>query len=363
MKTGIIGLGLIGGSIAKSIRRVYPDSRIIAYNRTQEVLNEAMRKGVIDEAAWDITAAFGDCDYIFLCVPVITMRSFLKKLKGVIGFNTIITDVGSTKSGIHECVKELGLSRTYIGGHPMAGSEKTGYVNSSDSLFENAWYILTPGEEVPIETVSSFSELIRSLGALPLILSDEEHDYITAAISHVPHVISASLVNSVHELDSEKGYMRAIAAGGFKDLTRISSSSPQMWQEICLANSENICTVLETFIRKLVDFRFAIRNEDSNKLLKYFTDSRNFRESFTDEAIGPFKKYYRLYVDVKDEAGAIARIAAVLADEKLSIKNIGIVNNRDFEKGVLKIEFCDEDALVKAEKVLDGRKYRVYRDW
>ncbi|MDO5701746.1 MAG: prephenate dehydrogenase/arogenate dehydrogenase family protein [Lachnospiraceae bacterium] len=363
MKTGIIGLGLMGGSIARSIRRVYPDSRIIAYNRTQEVLNEAMRKGIIDEAAWDITAAFGDCDYIFLCVPVITMRSFLKKLKGVIGFNTIITDVGSTKKGIHECVKELGLSRTYIGGHPMAGSEKIGYMNSSDSLFENAWYILTPGEEVPIETVSAFSEFIRSLGALPLILSDEEHDYITAAISHVPHVISASLVNAVHELDSEKGYMRAIAAGGFKDLTRISSSSPQIWQEICLANSENICTVLETFIRKLVDFRFAIRNEDSNKLLKYFTDSRNFRESFTDEAVGPFKKYYRLYVDVKDEAGAIAGIAAVLADEKISMRNIGIINNRDFEKGVLKIEFYDEETLLRAEKALDARKYRVYRDW
>ncbi len=116
MKTGIIGLGLIGGSIARAIRRVYPDSKIVAYNRTPEVLNEAVRKGVIDESAWDITAAFGDCDYIFLCVPVVTMRTFLKKLKPVIGFSTILTDVGSTKGNIHECVSELGLSSSFIGG-------------------------------------------------------------------------------------------------------------------------------------------------------------------------------------------------------------------------------------------------------
>ena len=230
----------------------------------------------------------------------------------------------------------------------MAGSEKTGYENSSDRLLENAWYILTPGEEMPIEKVSAFSEFIRSLGALPLILTNEEHDFITAAISHVPHVISASLVNTVHELDSDKGYMRMIA---------------QMWQEICLANSDNICRVLENFIRKLTDFRFAIRNEDKDRLLKYFTECKEYRESFTDEANGLYRKFYRLYMDITDEAGAIAKIAAILADEKISLKNIGIVNNRAFEKGVLRVEFYSEETLTQAMKVLEAKKYKVYRDW
>ena len=294
MKIGFIGLGLIGGSIAKAIRRVHPDITLIAYNRTPEVLSRAVREGVIDEAAWDITATFGDCDYIFLCVPVITMRSCLKQLKGIIGFNTILTDVGSTKGFIYREIEALQLTGNFIGGHPMAGSEKAGYENSSDRLIENAWYIVTPGGDVPIEKVSAFTEFIRSLGAMPLILTHQEHDYITAAISHVPHIVSASLVNMVHDLDGNEEYMRMIAAGGFKDITRISSSAPTMWQEICLANSDEICTVLESYIRHLTDFRFAVRNGLKDKLLQYFTACKTYRDSFADASSGPIKSQYRI---------------------------------------------------------------------
>ncbi len=360
MQIGFIGLGLIGGSIAKAVRRVHPDAKLIAYNRTQEVLNQAIRDGVIDEAAWDITAAFGSCDYIFLCVPVVTMRSFLKQLKGIIGPDTILTDVGSTKGDIHRAVSELGLDACFIGGHPMAGSEKTGYKYASDRLIENAWYILTPGGEVPIDKVSAFSEFVRSLGALPLLLTYEEHDYITAAVSHVPHVVSAALVNMVHDLDGREEYMRTIAAGGFKDITRISSSSPQMWEEICLANADKICTVLESFTRKLTDFRFAIRNGNREKLRLYFTRSRDYRDSFSDEAKGPIRRDFRLYMDITDEAGAIAEVASVLADEHISLKNIGIVHNRDFDKGVLRVEFYEDETLKRAVNVLKQKDYRVY---
>ena len=349
MQIGFIGLGLIGGSIAKAVRRVHPDAKLIAYNRTQEVLNQAIRDGVIDEAAWDITAAFGSCDYIFLCVPVVTMRSFLKQLKGIIGPDTILTDVGSTKGDIHRAVSELGLDACFIGGHPMAGSEKTGYKYASDRLIENAWYIL-----------SAFSEFVRSLGALPLLLTYEEHDYITAAVSHVPHVVSASLVSMVHDLDGREEYMRTIAAGGFKDITRISSSSPQMWEEICLANADKICTVLESFTRKLTDFRFAIRNGNREKLRLYFTRSRDYRDSFSDEAKGPIRRDFRLYMDITDEAGAIAEVASVLADEHISLKNIGIVHNRDFDKGVLRVEFYEDETLKRAVNVLKQKDYRVY---
>ena len=362
MKVGFIGLGLIGGSIARTIRRVHPDVTMIAYNRTPEVLSQALRDGVIDEAAWDITATFGDCDYIFLCVPVVTMRSYLKKLKGIIGFNTIITDVGSTKGFIHNEIEKLQLTANFIGGHPMAGSEKTGYANSTDRMIENAWYVLTPGGDVPIEKVSAFSEFVRSLGALPILLTSEEHDYITAAISHVPHIVSASLVNMVHDLDGKEEYMRTIAAGGFKDITRISSSSPQMWQEICLANSDQICTVLESYIRHLTDFRFAVRNGNKDKLLQYFTASKDYRDTFTDGSSGLIRREYRLYMDINDEAGAIARIATILADEHISIKNIGIVHNRAFEQGVLRVEFYGEAALKDAVAILRKKSFHVYED-
>ena len=362
MNIGFIGLGLIGGSIAKTIRRVHPDVKIIAYNRSASVLNDALVDGTIDEACWEISGAFAACDYVFMCTPVVTMIRQMKMLKPYLKFGAVLTDVGSTKGVIHRAVHELGLDDCFIGGHPMAGSEKTGYENATDRMIENAWYILTPGEDVAIERLSAFSEFIASLGALPLIINPDEHDFVTAAISHVPHVVSASLVNMVKDLDGPEEYMRTIAAGGFKDITRISSSSPQMWEEICLSNSENICIVLDRFIRKLTDFRFAIRNENSERLLKYFTECRDYRETFSDEAPGPIKRSWRLYMDIIDEAGAIAEVATVLAEANISIKNIGIVHNRTFEKGVLRVEFYDEAACTSAIDVLRNNHYRVYED-
>ncbi|MDO4620184.1 MAG: prephenate dehydrogenase [Lachnospiraceae bacterium] len=360
MNIGFIGLGLIGGSIAKAVRRVYPDARILAYNRTASVLSDAMRDGTVSEACWEISGAFSECDYIFLCTPVVTMIKELEALKPYLAPGTIVTDVGSTKGGIHQAVEKLGLGNCFIGGHPMAGSEKTGYENATDRMIENAWYILTPGSDVPIERLSAFSEFISSLGALPLIISPNEHDFVTAAISHVPHIVSAALVNMVKSLDGPEEYMRTIAAGGFKDITRISSSSPQMWQEICLANSDNICIVLDQYIRKLTDFRFAVRNGNAEKLMACFAESKEYRDSFSNDSRGPIKKDYRVYVDIADEAGAIAKIAGVLAGENISMKNIGIVHNRSFEQGVLRVEFYEQDAADQAADVLKTRFYKVY---
>ena len=362
MVIGFIGLGLIGGSIAKTARRTHPDITIIAYNRTKSVLDAALADGTIDLAVPEIGEPFRRCDYIFVCVPVVTMHGILEKLKPWISETTILTDVGSTKCDIHEVVRSMGLEKQFIGGHPMAGSEKTGYANATDRMIENAYYILTPGADMPIRQVSAFSAFISSLGALPLVLSAEDHDFITAAISHVPHVISASLVNMVHDLDGPEEYMKQIAAGGFKDITRISSSSPQMWQEICLANEDDLCIVLDRFIRKLTDFRFAIRNGNGEKLLEYFTECKTYRDSFSDDVRAGIRKENRIYLDIADRPGALAEVASVLAKNDISIENIGIVHNRDFEQGVLHIEFYDPEARAKAVKVLKENSYSVYED-
>ena len=359
MTIGFIGLGLTGGSLAKSIRRVRPDIRIIAYNRSVSAVNEAIREGVIDQACFEITSAFEECDIVFLCVPVLTMKKLIKQLLPHLKEGALITDVGSTKGDIHAFAESMGLASCFIGGHPMAGSERKGYEAASDRLFENAFYILTPGSEVSIAQISSFSELISSIGALPLILTAEEHDHITAAVSHLPHVVSASLVNTVKDLDDDDRHLSMIAAGGFKDITRISSSSPQMWQEICAANADEICIVLERFIRRLTDLRFAIRNGNTEKILSFFTESRDYRDSFESDYDGPLTRNHRLYVDIVDEPGAIAQIATLLAEHSISIKNIGIVNNRAVEGGVLRVEFYQADAMNKAAKLLKKKRFKT----
>lgn len=360
MKTiGFIGLGLIGGSIAKTIRKFHPDYRLIAFDKDRSALAEAVSLNVINGICDIEDEQLYNCDYLFLCAPVEFNVEYMEKIKASLGENCILTDVGSVKNVIHEKVTELGLEGRFIGGHPMAGSERSGFSNSSDHLLENAYYIITPGGEVALEKISDFTELISSLGAIPLVITAEEHDFITAGVSHLPHIVASALVNLVNLLDNDAQYMKMIAAGGFRDITRIASSSPVMWEQICLENQKNISTVLDEFIRMLIQIRCSIDNKEADNILDMFASSKDYRDSIDiiDNSLIP--RSYVLYIDVADEAGAIATIATILATEKVNIKNIGIIHNREFEDGVLKIEFYTDAALEQAKVLLTKRNYKI----
>ena len=360
MKTiGFIGLGLIGGSIAKTIRKFHPDYRLIAFDKDRSALAEAVSLNVINGICDIEDEQLYNCDYLFLCAPVEFNVEYMEKIKASLGENCILTDVGSVKNIIHEKVTELGLEGRFIGVHPMAGSERSGFSNSSDHLLENAYYIITPGGEVALEKISDFTELISSLGAIPLVITAEEHDFITAGVSHLPHIVASALVNLVNLLDNDAQYMKMIAAGGFRDITRIASSSPVMWEQICLENQKNISTVLDEFIRMLIQIRCSIDNKEADNIFDMFASSKDYRDSIDiiDNSLIP--RSYVLYIDVADEAGAIATIATILATEKVNIKNIGIIHNREFEDGVLKIEFYTDAALEQAKVLLTKRNYKI----
>lgn len=357
---GFVGLGLIGGSLAKSIRKAHPDYRLMAYDPNKEALASAVAENILNDICQEKDSRFEECDFIFLCAPVETNLSYLEYLKDLAKPSCILSDVGSVKGFIHSKVHELGLDSRFIGGHPMAGSERTGFENASDHLFENAYYILTPGEEVPVENLTLYTELITSLGAIPMVLTAGEHDYITAGVSHLPHIIASALVNLVNLLDDERESMKAIAAGGFKDITRIASSSPVMWEQICLENGQNISLMLDEFIRMLIQIRCFIDNREADHLYEMFVSSRDYRDSIDETSKGLLHKSHVLYCDLVDEAGGIATIATILAMDGINIKNIGIVHNREFEEGVLKIEFYDETALSRAVALLKKRNYIIY---
>ena len=354
---GFIGLGLIGGSIARAIRQTYPDSRLMAYEINQDSLNAATDDGVINTPLSSMDESLSECDYIFLCAPVSENNGNLAELKKYLSPSCILTDVGSVKTEIHKQIEAAGLSGRFIGGHPMAGSERCGYINSRALLLQNAYYILTPCKEVPEDAVSAFRELIASLGAIPLVLDFALHDYVTAAISHLPHVIAASLVNLVRDSDSEDGIMRLVAAGGFKDITRIASSSPAMWQQICLTNGSNISSLLTDYIGALAEFREQIDGRQAESLYEQFESARIYRDSFLGASSGPIKPVYGISVDIDDKTGALARIVTLLAERGISIKNIGITHNRESEDGVLKLEFYGEAALAEASGLLAAEGY------
>ncbi len=361
MKIGFIGLGLIGGSIARAMRKFHPDYELMASARSRETLQEAVSAGVIQTACEERDPRFGECDYIFLCAPVQTNLTYLSFLKETIRPDCILTDVGSVKGEIHRAVEELELTANFIGGHPMAGSEKTGFSNSTDYLLENAYYIITPAGNVPLAKVSEYVELASSLGAIPLVLTPEEHDYIVAAVSHLPHIAASCLVGAVAQLDTPEERMKLLAAGGFRDITRIASSSPEMWEQICLSNREQISKVLDAYIRLLFQAKYMVDKGDGRGLQELFRDARNYRDSLTDITSGPTSREFVLYCDIYDEAGGIATITTLLAMNAINIKNIGILHNREFEEGVLRIEFYEGDSCRKALRILGDRNYTVHQ--
>lgn len=360
-KIGFIGLGLIGGSIAKKLHALHPELTIIATAHHAETVAEAYKEHLIINNTPCELKDFADCDYIFLCTPTKKNIEYLQQLKDVISPDCIITDVGSVKTEIHREVIRLGLEANFIGGHPMAGSEKTGLSNASETLLENAYYIITPTTKSPSPAVEELTGLVRSLGAIPLVLGYEQHDYATAAISHLPHVIAYSLVNLVRESDDENEIMKTIAAGGFKDITRIASSSPVMWENICLSNQEQILKLTDCYIHALQNIRSSVADAKSDDIISFFQSAKDYRDSITTPVRGSLQKNYSVYCDLVDEAGAIATLATIMASHNISIKNIGILHNREYEDGVLQIEFYEEDALEKAVKLMEDNHYVVHR--
>ena len=214
--------------------------------------------------------------------------------------------------------------------------------------------------EVDVEDVEWMFQFVETIRALPMIVSCERHDYAVAAISHVPHVISASLVNLVKETDDENHFMKTIAAGGFKDITRMSSSSPVMWEQICMTNTDNIRELLDKYIDDLMQFRRSLDTRDNLSINHFFDSARQYRESFADFSSGPIKKMYILHVDIEDRPGVLAEVVMYLAIAGINIKNIGITHNREYQQGVLRVECHSSDGLEKARELLTNRNYSVY---
>lgn len=355
-----IGLGLIGGSIARALREYFPDIKIKVYDKDIPSLSLAVKERVATSIYTELTADLCDADYIFLCAPVSVNEDNLRAICPFLKADTIVTDVGSVKTGIHALVSSLGLEKQFIGGHPMAGSERFGYANSKVNLLENAYYVLTPTLQVPEEKVFALKELISAIKALPLIIACSEHDYVTAAISHLPHIIASSLVNLVKETDSEDGLMKTMAAGGFKDITRIASSNPTMWQQICLTNTDNIKSLLDRYINNLQCIRAELDHKNAFALYNFFDQARIYRDSFSNVSTGPIKQSFTINVEIPDKPGSIAEITVLLAKHELSIKNMHIVHNREAEFGALTVEFYSDKDMLKAVELLQQDAFTTY---
>jgi len=281
----VLGVGLIGGSLARILRQKGICKNFIGYGRNETNLIRAVELGVIDRFSQDITEVIRDADVIVLATPLSTTEGLLLQMRDSIKPGAIITDVGSAKGSVAEAARKLLNTeqlKYFVPGHPIAGTEKSGVEASFAELFEDHLVILTPLDESDQQAVELISQMWRSAGAKLVQMDISHHDEVLAATSHLPHMLAYSLVDCLAGMQ-ERDEIFTYAAGGFSDFTRIASSSPEMWNDVCFANRRNLVKMLDLFGTHLAEIKMAIEKGDNRSLLEIFTRAKQVRDEFVSQ--------------------------------------------------------------------------------
>ncbi|MDQ0271074.1 prephenate dehydrogenase [Cytobacillus purgationiresistens] len=346
----IIGLGLIGGSLALSIKKLHQDSVLVGYDINDEQARLGKMLGVVDETVSSIKEGAETADLILIAAPVNETGRILASLpKMNLKNNVIISDAGSTKKEIVKMAAGLKESgNVFIGGHPMAGSHKSGVQAAKAILFENAFYLLTPEAHIPEEAIATLQRWLAGTNARFITVTPDEHDHLTGVISHFPHIIAASLVHQAEKSSESQKLIPRLAAGGFRDITRIASSSPEMWRDILIHNNDVLLSLLEDWQVEMERVKSLLQMADKDDIFSYFLGAKQFRDELPQKQKGAIPAFYDLFVDVPDYPGVISEITGYLAKEKISITNISIRETREEINGVLVISFQTEEDRDRA---------------
>ncbi len=276
----LVGVGLIGGSLGMSIKRNGLAERVIGVGRSEQRLMQARILGAIDEYRIEADDSVEDADLVVICTPVRTIISKLRSFSGRYKPGAIITDVGSTKREIMAAAAEcVPPHATFIGGHPMAGAEKSGVESAFPDLFLGATYVLTPTDSADLSALGCLTNLIETTGARVEIMGAEEHDRAVALVSHLPHVISAALLAQTESSAKSCGSIFRLAAGSFRDATRVSDSPPEIWRDICLSNADEIVRAIEDFQLWINSMKDSLLELDDKAIYDFFDSARGVREA------------------------------------------------------------------------------------
>ena len=277
----IIGLGLIGGSLARALKRTGLCKTVTGYGRRAAALQQAVTDGVIDNYSLDVREAVAGADLVVLATPLSTTETLMSEMSGALKPGCIITDVGSAKGVVVAAARQALADRLayFIPAHPIAGTEKSGVEASFAELFENHIVIITPLAETDRAARDTVAAMWRGVGATVVDLDVDHHDEVLAATSHLPHVLVYTLIDCLARMQ-DKDEIFTYAAGGFADFTRVASSSPEMWRDICIANNTPLLAVLDSFELHLNEVRDAIAGGDGNRLMEVFSRAKQARDAF-----------------------------------------------------------------------------------
>ena len=347
-KIAIIGLGLIGGSIAKALKKSEYDFFVSAFDRA-EVLDKALVDKTIDATLSSVEDAL-DSDLIFLSLPVAPSIDVFEQLAPKLKANTILTDVCSVKNVFKEKWDKIKSAGKYIGGHPMTGKEKGGYENSDALLFENSLYILTE-KNCDSPLFEDFQKIITSFGSNILHIPAKQHDVIAASVSHLPQLVAVALVNAA-SLKTDNYNFLDLAAGGFRDMTRIASSDFTIWESIIANNKNQILTALDKFSYDLSLLTKKIADDNYSAIKKFFETARINRDEIPKNTKGFLNPLFDLFVFVTDKPGAISKISTALYNEGINIKDMELLKIREGAGGTFRLSFATSDEVKRASEIL-----------
>lgn len=361
----IAGLGLIGSSLALGIRKAHPDYHILGYNRGEKSRTIALEVGMVDEVTDRFDEFVDRADVIFLAVPIAQTLSFIKELADLpLKSHVLVTDAGSTKGEIVSAADCYLFPKgiNFIGGHPMAGSHKSGAVAADVHLFENAYYIFTPSRATQKTALPLMMDLLSGLKARFISIEASEHDLVTSQISHFPHVLASSLMNQAADYALDHPFTNNFAAGGFRDMTRIAESEPGMWTSIMLSNKESVLERIAEFQDRLNQVAEAIQFGDEEAIWDFFDKGRTMRQKMEIHKRAGVDSFYDIFINVPDEEDVILMILELLRGT--SVVNIRInEENREDISGILQITFKNKEDLEKAAQTIRAHTpYQVFMD-
>ena len=282
-KLAIIGVGLIGGSMARALRDEGVVQEVVGCGRGTANLEKAVELGVIDHYTHEVGTAVQGADFVVLAVPLGAMQASFEAMQGQLAEGVVVTDVGSVKGSVVQDARRVfgEVPGFFVPGHPIAGTERSGVEAAFPELFRNRRVILTPVESTDSDALLRVEQVWQLCGAEVTRMSVEHHDEVLAATSHLPHMLAYSLVDSLARMKENDEIFR-YAAGGFRDFTRIASSNPTMWRDICLANSEALGQMLQRFAIELKDLAALLQQGDSAGLLELFERAKSARDRYVD---------------------------------------------------------------------------------
>ncbi len=350
----IVGLGLIGGSFAKALKKKEFKGKVCGIDSDLKVIKEAIKTGVIDQKFNEFADIVSKTDLMILALPVGIYEDFFEKYGEYIKSDCIITDVGSVKSKAHKIIeKHLTGDQIFIGGHPMIGSEKSGFAVAKAHLFENAYYFVT-AEDKMHPAITKIESLVEFIGAKAIVIEPDLHDFVVARTSHLPHINAVLMLNLLNESDAS---LINYVGGGFRDTTRIASSEPELWRDILFNNQKDMVLAIDDYVAQLNDLKTILQTKDNEKLLKLLRNARRLRKKIPKHLTDTIEMNPVLYIDMQDQIGMIANATGLLAKNNINISDIEIVHSRENIPGVLKIGFYSKEDWIEAKKLIDTTFY------